>query len=64
MTVGLRADLAAFGIPIIAAETVAEAVLELFRGDTAGECWFVQYGRPAAPFEFRGIPGPRGAPAR
>ena len=60
---GVRAHLEASGIPIIAAETVADAVLEQFRGEAAGECWFIQYGRPAAPFEFRGIPGPRVAPA-
>jgi NAD(P)-dependent dehydrogenase (short-subunit alcohol dehydrogenase family) len=59
---GVRAQLEAEGIPIIAAETVAEAVLEVFAGEGSGECWFIQYGRPAAPFEFRGIPGARAAP--
>jgi len=61
MVAVVRAELAASGIPIIAAGTVADAVLDLFRGDAAGECWFIQYGRPAAPFEFRGIPGARTA---
>ncbi|HWF34777.1 MAG TPA: SDR family NAD(P)-dependent oxidoreductase [Solirubrobacteraceae bacterium] len=56
---GVRDQLEAGGIPILAAETVAEAVLEVFAGAGTGECWFVQYGRAAAPFEFRGIPGAR-----
>lgn len=59
---GLRSQLEANGIPIISAEAVAEAVLELFAGEAVGECWFVQFGRAAAAFEFRGIPGPRVAP--
>jgi NAD(P)-dependent dehydrogenase (short-subunit alcohol dehydrogenase family) len=55
----LRPYLEASGIPIIATERVAEAVIELFEGEMSGECWFVQYGRPAEAFEFRGIPGAR-----
>lgn len=47
------------GVPIIATEVVADAVVELLEGDTVGECWFVQQGRPASPFAFRNIPGPR-----
>jgi NAD(P)-dependent dehydrogenase (short-subunit alcohol dehydrogenase family) len=46
-------------LPIIPAETVAQAVLTLFCGSMTGECWFVQAGREPAPFQFRGIPGPR-----
>jgi len=61
---GVRAELEARGTPIMPAEAVAEGVLELFRGDATGECWFVQYGRAAAPFEFRNIPGPRVEPNR
>jgi NAD(P)-dependent dehydrogenase (short-subunit alcohol dehydrogenase family) len=55
----IRDGLARAGVPIIPAEAVAGAVLELLTGDMTGECWFVQHGRPPAPFEFRGIPGPR-----
>lgn len=47
------------GMPIIAADHVASGVMSLFAGDMTGECWFVQVGREPAPFEFRGIPGPR-----
>jgi NAD(P)-dependent dehydrogenase (short-subunit alcohol dehydrogenase family) len=55
----IRGMLAEAGIPIVPAEAVAETVLELFRGEGSGECWYVQPGRPAEPFKFRGIPGPR-----
>lgn len=46
-------------VPIIATEVVADAVVALLEGETMGECWFVQSGRPAQPFAFRNIPGPR-----
>jgi NAD(P)-dependent dehydrogenase (short-subunit alcohol dehydrogenase family) len=55
----LRSYLEASGIPIMAPERAAEAVIELFEGEMTGECWFVQYGRPAEAFAFRGIPGVR-----
>ncbi len=55
----IRERLQQSGTPIIPAEEVAAAVMELFTGEMTGECWFVQAGRPAASFEFRGIPGPR-----
>jgi NAD(P)-dependent dehydrogenase (short-subunit alcohol dehydrogenase family) len=58
---GFRAQLETQGIPILTAETVADAVLEVFGGEGTGECWFIQYGREAAPFKFRGIPGARAA---
>ena len=55
----MRAALVDAGFQIIPAETVAAAVLAMFSGDAAGECWFVQPGRDPAPFAFRNIPGPR-----
>jgi NAD(P)-dependent dehydrogenase (short-subunit alcohol dehydrogenase family) len=55
----IRGMLSESGIPIIPAEAVAGAVLELFSGKMTGECWFVQAGRDPGAFEFRGIPGPR-----
>jgi NAD(P)-dependent dehydrogenase (short-subunit alcohol dehydrogenase family) len=58
----LREGLAAAGFEIMPAEDVAAVVLELFGGDMAGECWFVQPGRTGA-FEFRHVPGPRKTPA-
>ncbi|MGZ6274407.1 MAG: SDR family NAD(P)-dependent oxidoreductase [Candidatus Limnocylindrales bacterium] len=57
----IRGALADAGLPIIPAEQVAAAVLELFSGEMTGECWFVQAGRKPAAFGFRGIPGPRAA---
>ena len=51
------------GLPIIPAERVAETVVGLFAGDMSGECWYVQAGRPAEAFGFRGIPGPRQEPS-
>ena len=56
---GFRDDLVESGYPIIPAEAVADAVVALMESDATGECWFVQAGREAGPFGFRGIPGPR-----
>jgi NAD(P)-dependent dehydrogenase (short-subunit alcohol dehydrogenase family) len=55
----IRGMLAEAGIPIVPAEDVADTVLQLFAGEASGECWYVQPGRPAEAFKFRGIPGPR-----
>ncbi len=55
----IRDALVESGTPIIPAERVADAVLELFAGEMSGECWYVQPGRPAEPFRFRNVPGPR-----
>ena len=59
----IRESLAAEGMPIIAPEQVADAVIELFAGTMSGECWFVQAGREAGAFRFRNLPGPRPADA-
>jgi NAD(P)-dependent dehydrogenase (short-subunit alcohol dehydrogenase family) len=55
----IRDALVESGTPIIPAERVADAVLALFAGEMSGECWYVQPGRPAEPFRFRNLPGPR-----
>ncbi len=55
----IREGLVGAGLPIIPAQDVVDAVVQLFDGDMAGECWFVQAGRESQPFGFRGIPGPR-----
>jgi NAD(P)-dependent dehydrogenase (short-subunit alcohol dehydrogenase family) len=54
-----REQLVNQGLPIIPVERVTDVVIELFDGDTTGECWFVQAGRESQAFNFRGIPGPR-----
>lgn len=56
----IREALLESGLPIIPAEKVAAAVVELFAGEMTGECWFVQAGRRAEAFRFRNVPGPRG----
>jgi NAD(P)-dependent dehydrogenase (short-subunit alcohol dehydrogenase family) len=55
----IRDMIAASGVPIMPAEQVAAAVVELFAGDAAGECVVIQPGRDPLPFAFRRIPGPR-----
>jgi NAD(P)-dependent dehydrogenase (short-subunit alcohol dehydrogenase family) len=55
----MRDALAADGIAIIPAESVAAAVVDLLAGDAAGECVVIQPGRHPLPFAFRGVPGPR-----
>jgi NAD(P)-dependent dehydrogenase (short-subunit alcohol dehydrogenase family) len=55
----IRAMIAASGVAIIPAATVADAVVELFAGDAAGECIVIQPGRDPLAFAFRGVPGPR-----
>lgn len=59
MIVPIRSALIDSGLDIIPAEQVAATVLQLFVGEMAGECWFIQPGRDPAPFQFRGVPGPR-----
>lgn len=47
------------GFPMMTADEPAAAAVRLFAEDVSGECWFVQAGREAAAFQFRGVPGPR-----
>jgi NAD(P)-dependent dehydrogenase (short-subunit alcohol dehydrogenase family) len=58
----IREGLIEQGFEVMPAEEVADVVVNLFAGDMAGECWFVQPGRAGA-FEFRHVPGPRRQPA-
>jgi NAD(P)-dependent dehydrogenase (short-subunit alcohol dehydrogenase family) len=57
----LREVLSESGVPLIAVDTVVDAVLAAATSGRSGECWFVQPGRESEPFRFRGIPGPRPA---
>jgi NAD(P)-dependent dehydrogenase (short-subunit alcohol dehydrogenase family) len=54
----LREILAAQGVDLIPAETVAATVLRIIAGGGTGEAWFVQPAREPAPFKFRNVPGP------
>lgn len=47
------------GFPLLSPEEVADAVLCALTSTRSGECWYVQPGRPPAPYEFRNVPGPR-----
>lgn len=49
------------GFPLMPPSQVADAVLDLVTSDVAGECRVCQVGRDAEPYEFHGVPGPRGA---
>jgi NAD(P)-dependent dehydrogenase (short-subunit alcohol dehydrogenase family) len=56
---GIRDEILAGGFPIMPAEHVADAVVEVLAGDSAGEAWVVQPGRGPIAFQFRNVPGPR-----
>jgi NAD(P)-dependent dehydrogenase (short-subunit alcohol dehydrogenase family) len=55
----LRVELEDQGVPLIAPELVAGAVLAAARSPETGRAWVVQPGREPLVYEFRGIPGPR-----
>ena len=55
----MRSQLEAAGLEVLTAETVADGVLSILDAKVTGTCWYVQPGRPAEPFGFRGVPGPR-----
>jgi NAD(P)-dependent dehydrogenase (short-subunit alcohol dehydrogenase family) len=59
VTPDLRDWIEGEGIPLIAPEQVAEAVLIAARSEETGQAWVVQPGREALVYEFRGVPGPR-----
>jgi NAD(P)-dependent dehydrogenase (short-subunit alcohol dehydrogenase family) len=47
------------GIPLMAPEQVADAVLMAARSGETGQAWVVQPGREPVRYAFRGVPGPR-----
>jgi len=55
----VRHLISAARIPLMTAEEVADALLAILASDRTGEAWYVQPGRPAEPFAFRNVPGPR-----
>jgi NAD(P)-dependent dehydrogenase (short-subunit alcohol dehydrogenase family) len=55
----LRQWIDAQGIPLMTAEQVADAVVQVARSEDTGQAWVVQPGREALRYEFRGVPGPR-----
>ena len=46
------------GFPLLTAQEVADGFEALLVAAEPGEVWFVQPGRPAQPYRFRGVPGP------
>lgn len=48
------------GFPLLTPDHVADAFEALVSDGASGEAWYVQPGRPAAPYGFRGVPGPVG----
>ncbi len=57
--VPLKGELEEAGFPILTVDAVVEAFMAVLTGDGTGECWYVVPGRPAEPFRFRCVPGPR-----
>ena len=60
VTEEFRALIRQMNVPILEAETVAATVVQIIDEGRTGEAWYVQPGRDPAPYEFRGVPGPRG----
>ncbi len=50
-------------LPLLSADDVADAIEAVLERGEPGECWYVQPGRPAEPYGFRGVPGPDGGVA-
>lgn len=46
------------GFPLLTAEEVADGFESLLATGEPAQVWFVQPGRPAQPYRFRGVPGP------
>ena len=49
----------AAGIPLMPPDDVVDALFAILASDVTGQAWYVQPGRPAEPFAFRHVPGPR-----
>ncbi len=54
----VRDLLRATGTPLMGVEDVVAAVAQVLASDRAGESWLLQYGHPAQPYRFRGVPAP------
>ena len=59
VTEEFRALIRQMNVPILDANTVAATVVQIIDEGRTGEAWYVQPGRDPAPYEFRGVPGPR-----
>jgi NAD(P)-dependent dehydrogenase (short-subunit alcohol dehydrogenase family) len=54
-----RDALASIGVPLLQVDRVVDAVIAAIGSGEAGQCWYIQPGRPTEPFRFRNVPGPR-----
>jgi NAD(P)-dependent dehydrogenase (short-subunit alcohol dehydrogenase family) len=54
-----REALGNLGIPLLSADTVADAFFAAIESGEGGQCWYIQAGRDIEPFRFRNLPGPR-----
>lgn len=65
MIARVRHHFVAAGFPLLTPEDVARAFLTVVDDQGSGQAWFVQPGRHPAPYQFRGVPGPKvdGQPA-
>ena len=54
-----RDAIRAMGVPLLDPAIVADTVLRIIAEGRTGEAWYCQPGREPAPYEFRGVPGPR-----
>jgi NAD(P)-dependent dehydrogenase (short-subunit alcohol dehydrogenase family) len=54
-----RDALAGIGVPLLAVDRVVDAFMSAITSEEAGQCWYIQPGRPSEPFRFRNVPGPR-----
>ena len=59
VTEELRVAIREMNVPILDPNIVAATVVQIVDEGRTGEAWFVQPGRDPAPYEFRGVPGPR-----
>jgi NAD(P)-dependent dehydrogenase (short-subunit alcohol dehydrogenase family) len=57
---GITDRFAEAGFPLMSAEQVARAAVDLAQGEQTGQCVVLQPGREPTPYAFRGVPGPRG----
>jgi NAD(P)-dependent dehydrogenase (short-subunit alcohol dehydrogenase family) len=46
-------------VPLLDVAEVVDGFDAILDSGRAGECWYVQPGRPSEPFRFRNLPGPR-----
>ena len=54
-----RQALSSIGVPLLQVERVVDAFMSAITSGEAGQCWYIQPGRPSEPFRFRNVPGPR-----